>query len=84
MIKQITEQLDLPLQCVYQMNLVAMKAARVAKKAVPCIPAMFQLCIEFDKKEKSKKWTKSIKEKAVKIAIGVIGVIGMIGIANWF
>lgn len=70
MIKQITEQLELPLECVYQMTLVGMEVTRKAKrvaKAIPNIPEAVQLCLELEIAKKT-----SLIERLKHIGIGVL------------
>ncbi len=79
MIKQITKQLELPLEHIYQMALVGMKAAHTAKKFVPCVPAMIQLCLNFSEK-KATSWKEKLKLVAYGVAAGATTVIGTLGL----
>ena len=71
MIKQITDQLELPLECVYQMTLIATKTAKRIAKNIPNMPAMIQLCLEFDRKQIGK------LERLKWIALGILGSAGL-------
>ncbi|WP_157581235.1 hypothetical protein [Spongiibacter tropicus] len=72
MIKQITEQLELPLECIYQLSLKIATTVKMARKSVPRIPGYIQLLLDFDSpvtnKQKYLKWW----------IAGLIGIAGIL------
>ena len=82
MIKQITEQLELPLECIYQMALVGIETAKTIKKIIPNIPAMLQLPLEFEKTI-NLNWIEKAKLVAYGIAAGAATIIGALVIINF-
>jgi hypothetical protein len=82
MIKQITEQLELPLECVYQMALVTGKAVAAAKKAIPHIPGYIQLCLDFTP-PKAMGWKQKAKIAAFGLLAGAAVTLAGIGASIW-
>lgn len=78
---QITIQLELPLEHIYQMTLLTIQKLHAAKKAIPNIPRMIQIDIDLNRQ----------RSKPRKLNRAVIGgivsavIIGVCYIASyWF
>lgn len=78
MIKQITEQLELPIECIYQLSLAIAKTVKRTAKYIPNIPEVTQLILKFDKTDDRGRYEKSMwKIKAALLGAGIaIGIAG--------
>lgn len=81
MSKQIIEQLELPLECIYQLALSLDKKTKVIKKVVTRIPAYSQMILDFSTHERAAKRLEKVKAH---LMAGSIGIIGAIAALNYF
>lgn len=80
MIKQITEQLELPLERIYQLSLAMHRAGTKVAKSIPNVPTMVQLCLDFSCRKKRIGWRQRLVTLGIVTTVAITGLLAGLSI----